>query len=408
MSGTFIAQLIPVIISPVLTRIYSPEHFGVFSLFLSIVSFLSVIVTGRYELAIMIPAEEDKAKDVVTLTLIITAVGTVISGILILIFGEAFLSFFNLTAFPQILWFIPATVFFTGFYQIFNYWENRLSRYRILSINRILRSVITSVLSIYLIYFVSPFYGLIIAYFTGLSISTIFLGFDFLRNLERSNFSSSKLKSIARRFVGFPKYMLPAHTLNTASSNLPMMFITSFFGVVFSGYFALINRVVIGPMSIITSSYADVFRQQASKLYAEKGEFRQLYLKTAKMLFAISVGPILILILIAPFAFKFIFGDEWAVVGEYARIMAVMFLLQFIANPLASAIIITEKQKIDLIWQIFLFVFSNLSIFIGYYFSSFKLAIILFTVVYSLMYIISFCISFHYSGGEKGRTIHRI
>lgn len=401
MSGTFIAQLIPVLISPILTRIYNPEHFGVFSLFLSIVSFLSVMVTGRYELAIMIPAESDKAKDVVNLSLVISLLGTALSVIIILIFGDYLLKIFDLTQTPGILWFIPASVFFTGIYQVFNYWENRLSRYKILSFNRVLRSVITSLLSIYLIYFVSPFYGLIVGHFAGLTISTFFLGFDYVRNLNRLDFSQVKLRCIAARFIDFPKYMLPAHTLNSGSSNLPLMLITLFFGVVFSGYFSLINRVVIGPMSIITSSYADVFRQQASREYAEKGEFRQLYIKTAKMLFAISVIPVVVFILIAPFAFKFIFGDEWAIAGEYGRFMAVMFFFQFIANPLASTIIIREKQKVDLVWQIFLFVFSNLSIIIGYYFSNFKLAIILFTIVYSLMYIISFCISFYYSGAEK-------
>ena len=61
MTGTTIAQTIPVAISPILTRIYTPEDFGIFAIYLAITAILGNIVSGRYELAIMIPKKDEDA-----------------------------------------------------------------------------------------------------------------------------------------------------------------------------------------------------------------------------------------------------------------------------------------------------------------------------------------------------------
>ena len=61
MTGTSIAQAIPIAISPILTRIYTPEDFGVFALYMAIATVVSVIATGRYETAIMLPKKDSEA-----------------------------------------------------------------------------------------------------------------------------------------------------------------------------------------------------------------------------------------------------------------------------------------------------------------------------------------------------------
>ena len=72
MTGTTIAQAIPIAISPILTRIYAPEDFGMFALYMSVASIISVIATGRYELAIMLPKKDEDAVNIVALSIIIS------------------------------------------------------------------------------------------------------------------------------------------------------------------------------------------------------------------------------------------------------------------------------------------------------------------------------------------------
>jgi len=71
MTGTTIAQAIPIAISPILTRIYTPEDFGVFALFIAIVGFFSVIASARYEQAILIPKKDEDAINIFALGFII-------------------------------------------------------------------------------------------------------------------------------------------------------------------------------------------------------------------------------------------------------------------------------------------------------------------------------------------------
>lgn len=60
-TGTVIAQAIPIAISPILSRLYSPDEFGVWALYVSLVMFFSVFSTGRYQFAIMLPKEKKRS-----------------------------------------------------------------------------------------------------------------------------------------------------------------------------------------------------------------------------------------------------------------------------------------------------------------------------------------------------------
>ena len=86
MTGTTIAQAIPIAISPILTRIYTPEDFGVLALFVAITTIFGTIANGRYELAIMLPKKDEDAINIFALGFIITCFISLILLILVLIF----------------------------------------------------------------------------------------------------------------------------------------------------------------------------------------------------------------------------------------------------------------------------------------------------------------------------------
>ena len=69
-SGTAFAQIITILASPILTRLYSPEAFGFLAIFISITSIVGVIACMRYELAIMLPKSDEKAANLLALCLL--------------------------------------------------------------------------------------------------------------------------------------------------------------------------------------------------------------------------------------------------------------------------------------------------------------------------------------------------
>ena len=72
LKGTVLAQIIPLIISPFLTRLYSPKEFGVLALFSSISVILGSIVNGRYEQALVLIKTENEARHLTILSLLIS------------------------------------------------------------------------------------------------------------------------------------------------------------------------------------------------------------------------------------------------------------------------------------------------------------------------------------------------
>jgi len=111
MAGTSIAQAIPLAISPILTRIYTPKDFGVFALYISIASIISVVATGRYELAIMLPKKDDDAINLVVLSILIACCISIVTFLGISIFNAEITLLLGNPAVSNWLYFIPLSVF---------------------------------------------------------------------------------------------------------------------------------------------------------------------------------------------------------------------------------------------------------------------------------------------------------
>src|SRR5262245_3026619 len=59
-TGTVLAQGITLLFSPLMTRLYAPEAFGVWAVFSSITTIIGVVACLRYEVTIMLPEDEEE------------------------------------------------------------------------------------------------------------------------------------------------------------------------------------------------------------------------------------------------------------------------------------------------------------------------------------------------------------
>ena len=113
-NGSIIAQAIPILISPILTRLYSPEDFGKYGVFLAIIGILNPIITLRYELAIMLKVKEKELKYIIHTAFLTTSFVSILAFILIL----AVRIFSNFEVINELL-LIPLSLILIGFYQCF-------------------------------------------------------------------------------------------------------------------------------------------------------------------------------------------------------------------------------------------------------------------------------------------------
>lgn len=407
MTGTTLAQALPVAISPILTRLYTPNEFGVFAIYLACVSILAILATGRYELAIMVPKKD---KDAAALVVIAFLIGLLISFCIfcvVYVFNDYIAALFNFGDHSGLLYWVPVSVMLTAGYQSLNYWCNRNGYYKHMSSARVAQGVSMSGIHVAAGFARQGLIGLIAGAVAG-HMAVFFLMLFTTIKKDRGHFdnlSKAYLYSVARRYVDFPKYLVLAHSLNVASFQLPVMLLGSFFGSGVAGFFMLTQRVIGAPMSIVAGAIGDVFRQEASKAYAETGKCDEIYVRAFRRLFFIAVVPFVVFFVLAPDFFSLVFGDEWEVSGSYARILMPMFFMQFITSPLSSMYMIAQKQRIDLAWQFSLFSLTLVSFFFAFAFSNSWLGLVLFSASYTVMYALNGFISYRLSFGARGKYV---
>lgn len=402
-SGTIIGQALPIAIAPILTRIYSPDDFGLFGLYLALVSVLGIISTGRYELAVVMPSKKDDAYQLVILSFKIVLLLSFSLLMLVWLFNDIISSLLGNPNIGAWLYWMPLSVFLIGCYQALYYWFNREKTYRVMAKSRVVQSgfLVGGQTGTGMVSKLSSG-GLIFGHLIGSAVATSYLAGKFCKATKgkfKSNVESQK--KLAATYINFPKYMLLANSLNTLSRQLPIIFFNLYYNSIVSGYYLIIQRVVGAPVSIAGSAVADVFRQEANIAYINRGECKKEFLDVLRKLLLVSVIPFLIFGYVAPDFFALVFGDNWRLAGEYAQILTPMFFLQFIVSPLSCMYMISGNQREDLFLQL-LIIFMVIIIF------SFDLFIrdtfIMFTVFYSCIYILVLYRVFRFSKGLNAKV----
>jgi len=387
--GTFIAQSIPVIAAPLLSRLFSPDDFGVFANYTALMAFIIVINTGKYELAIMLPKDHKDAINVVALSFFILALTTIgltllfaflIRPVTLLIGSSSSVSWIILA---------PLGAFIANSYLIINEWYIRNDNYKGLSKNRIGNTF--GIAGISVIWgFLNQSWGLIFGQICGQIVSIFFA---LKRILHRDKpllkfISKRKMSYIAKRHINFAKYIIPGQLLNTVSALIAISLITFKFGLFHAGLIALVDRVFGIPSSIVGSAVNDVFKLQITETYREKGNCLKIYKKVVFMLLVVSVIPFALLYFVSPALFPFVFGEEWVMAGKYAQVFCFMFLFNFVSMPTRWVFMVAEKQKIEFIWQWIFVIFSVVPIIIGVFNYDIFTTLILWSIGKSIAYVI--------------------
>jgi len=392
MTGTTIAQAIPIAISPILTRIYTPEDFGIFSLYMSVVSIVSVIATGRYELAIMLPKKNTDAANIVALSILISFIISFITLLVVFIFNRTITDLLGNEAISNWLYFIPVTVLFTGIYQSFNYWANRKKEYKRLALSRVLQSFTSSGSNLGMGFDGFGFSGLILGNLFGQFISTVYLVRRVLLDDRKymNVISKNIMVLLLKKYIKFPKFDLSASLLNVSAQQVSNILFNTMFNSTIAGYYYLTQRMLGLPVSIVAASILDVFKEKASKDFLSNGNAKEIYIKTFKQLFFLSLIPSILLYIFAIDIFTLVFGSAWAISGEYARILIPMLFLRFISSPLSFMLYIGEKQELNLFGNLLFFMGTLLS----FYFASTALDVVLYlSFSYSFIYLLYLIIS---------------
>lgn len=352
--GTTVAQFLPMLLYPVLGRLYSPEQFAALAAFTSIITVLQVIGSGKYETAILIADDDREAANIWSLSIALSVVLMIVLYGILVIFGTDFTYSFS-SGLGDLIWLAPIGCVLLNIFTCYNEWCVRRQYFKKLSLNKITNSVTITLGKFFSFYTPLQSIGLTFGDFFGrLLTALVCLARLFIHDSQSfSRVSVPGMKALAKKYKNFPLYTMPAQLLNAIAAAAPVFILSYFYSDEKVGFFSMTMSVLLLPINVISYAVRDVFRKKANDIYKESGHFEDLY---KRVFFLFSIATIIACVVIGPFLpqlFSFVLGERWGEAGVYSRILLPMIGFDFVAMALSGVFIVVQKLKSLFVWQCF-------------------------------------------------------
>jgi len=354
-SGTVIAQLIVIGFQLVLRRLYSPEEFGAFAVYMSLLGIVATLSSWRYEQAILLPKDEKKAGAVFLLSVFLMLLSFLVITLLIVLFHKPIAGFIQLNeAYSWWLWLLPLSILFFGLTQALNYLLIRHKMFAFSARNKVWRRL-TEGAGQSLLGGLGNTVGLVIGDLMGQLLIALRTWYK-LPRFKNQWEGFKPLKEVAIQYRDFPlKNGIPS-VLNALSLMLPVIIINRKFTPEETGYFDLARMVLIIPLSLVTASLSQVLLQRFTEKRNANRSMQKEAVGTLLSLLLIGVLFGLVIHFFGADLFHFVFGDTWRVSGQFASILVWAFALKFVVSPFNILFTVFEKIGWLSLWQVFYFI----------------------------------------------------
>lgn len=366
-SAGVIGQLVQLVASPIVTRLYNPLDFGVFGVFGAMSAILLMISGLRYELAIPLPRSKVDALVLLVLVLMLNGGAVLIAIVLVFFAGKAIVQLVGIPELESILWMLPIVLAGAGSYRAFYFWSIRSGAFSSVARTRIGQSVANAALQIGCGYAGLGPGGLVAGQFAGTSAGTFRLArlvpFSAVSAVRQT--MARRMRVLARRYQRFPKFDVAASLIDELSVQLPNILLAIFFGPAVVGHYMLVDRVVMRPLGLISQSVGQVFYSKSQE-YVFIGSAARRLLVLSFSIGGMFIIPAIITYLFSIQIFTFVFGNQWEESGIYAGWLIFGFYFQLIYSPMSLMLLATDGQKVNLCIQIIMLSLKGGALILGY------------------------------------------
>jgi len=353
-SGVLIAQLASFALTPVITRMYLPDTFGLMAFFLSIASPLTNISSFKYDQAILVADSEATVLRLSALAWRLNILfGLACAAVLTIcrLIWDSFLGDLGVW-----LYLLPIFVMLSGQIRIGNSRCIREKRYKTLSAANVCGGLVTPL-------------GRIICALAGSASMAGFILSQLISNIvnalilqrwrsakRRFAGNISDLLDTARSHIDFPKYAMPNGLLFSLGNQMPVLMLGMLFEPEWVGYYALANRLIHMPVDLISQPIRQVFIQNIEEKVRRREPIGGMVGKLCVALALPLIVPFVLIELYGASIFGFVLGARWQPAGVVAGIVFPWMFMMFLINPLSSLYIVFRKQadwlKVQLILNI--------------------------------------------------------
>lgn len=344
-SGSLVAQVITMLSMVILSRLYSPEAFGLLGTFSAIVLILTAFACGKFDLAAVVEKGNGRSGLLALAGLAVTVVIAIVSipGVLfVVLFYEGDGVFAQLSPF---LWLVPVFVLAFGIQLILSQMLVRRGEFRTIAGSRIAQAMGASGFQMALVSFGTG--GLIFGYVVGVLTSCLVL----LRSISKTRFFLrarwTRVLQAASERRDFAFSASSTAGLNIAAVQLPLIFCALYFTAVDTGYFALSQRVLGFPAALIGLSISQAFMHDLRST-TDTQERREAAVSVYNIVLLVGVAPVAFLMAYGPTLFSVVFGAQWEQSGKISAYLAPFLVSIILATPFGNVFYVLEKQRLIL------------------------------------------------------------
>ncbi|QDU99036.1 lipopolysaccharide biosynthesis protein [Lignipirellula cremea] len=353
MLGGSVSHLITIAVSPIITRLYSPEQFSQAGVCISFAAIASVFITLRYEFAIVSAENSEESRRLFALTIALSAPMSLLAAIVLWV-----ISSYGVTeaAGSNLIYLVvlPFLMFFMSLQVALRQWRLSTSRYLGIGASLLSQGVSKSTSQVA--------FGLIqlggVGLVAGEAIARMVGSYCLLIcgpmewTLLKKDLRPSILWQVFKKHRDFPLLSLPSAALNSIATNLPVPLLAYTYGPEAAGSYFLIRRAISIPMALMGQSVADVFHKSMAVQAANTPEKSLRFLdRTVVRLFAIGFLPALCAITLGPQAVTFVFGEAWELAAACTPGLAIWTLFQFSIGSISQTITVYRAFRFKLIYD---------------------------------------------------------
>ena len=394
--GTAVAQITAIAVSPIISRLFTPEDIGVLSVYTSTLSMFASFATMKFDMAIPIADDDESAINIMGLSIVSTLVISAIVLFLTLSSGDTFVSILDAGPLRPYLWMLSIGVIVIGLYTTILHWAMRKRDYRSITKTKVNQGFAKAGVQVGSGVLGFGPVGLIIGEIFGqaLGISTLAKRLFTSETQLIKEINVHRMKSMASRYRKFPLISSWSALLNTAGLQMPVLILSALYGSSVTGSFGFAMKIVSVPLSFIGTAISQAFFSEGASLSKDDPEkLLRLTIKTAKRLLVLGFAIASILIVLGPWLFALVFGPAWQEAGIYAQVLSFMLIVRFAVNPISQALSIVEKQGtqflLDLVRLLLVFAAFYISKLLGLSaFGAVVMYTIAMTIVYSITYVV--------------------
>ncbi|MEM6327707.1 MAG: oligosaccharide flippase family protein, partial [Bacteroidota bacterium] len=327
--GGAVAHAVVFAARPILTRLYSPEAFGVLGLFVAMASLLSVLATLRYEDAVVLPERHEDAHAVVALA---WGAALAVCGIaaLALVPREVIAEALGAPDLRPFVPWVPLVALLFAYGNGAQAWLGRTHAFRLIAVGIGAQSLAT--VGVQLAGAGTEAAGLVAGVAAGAVAFALVLVVPTLRQGVLRELVPAEVARVARRYSRFPRLGLPASALGQIGARLPPLALGAWFGTATVGYFGLASMAVLVPLALVADSVGQVYGVHAAEAH-RGGTLAALTRDTFRGLVGWIAYPVAAAALVGPMLFALVFGAEWETAGVYSRSLAPWLALSALVPP---------------------------------------------------------------------------